>query len=134
MFEPMENLEFSDFADDRSMASEIGKMLDTIIKKGKMHDTADRRLIIRLLKLQKGEIFKIIKELDQGLIPTDFFFVQGNVKENEVSIKARLFVVVHYVIKILVTSVNTHLKKNLFENLDEITVTLNSTIIESKHF
>lgn len=130
MFEPMENLEFSDFADDKSMASEIGKMLDTIIKKRKMNDTADRRLIIRLLKLQKGEIFKIIKELDQGLIPTDFFFVQGNVKENEVSIKARLFVVVHYVIKILVTSVNTHLKKNL----DEITVTLNSTIIESKHF
>lgn len=126
----MENLEFSDFADDKSMASEIGKMLDTIIKKRKMHDTADRRL----LKLQKGEIFKIIKELDQGLIPTDFFFVQGNVKENEVSIKARLFVVVHYVIKILVTSLNTHLKKNLFENLDEITVTLNSTIIESKHF
>lgn len=132
LYSPYENLEFSDFADDKATVPDAGEMLDTIIKEKRLHKSGEGRLLLKLLSLQKGELLRIIRELDRGNIPTSSFFVQGCVKENEVSTKGRLFVVVNYVIKILVVSINTHLKKNLYENLDEITVTLDASGFEKR--
>jgi hypothetical protein len=132
MFSPYENLEFSDFADDKSTVPDAGVMLDTIIKEQRLHKSKEGRLILKLLSLQKGELLKLVKELDEGTIPDKAFFVQGCVKENEVSTKGRLFVVVNFVVKVLVVSINTHLKKNLYQTLDEITVTLDADAFKSR--
>ena len=96
LYMPFENLEFSDFADDKSTVPDAGVMLDNIIKEKRLHKTGEGRLLVRLLKLQKGEHLRIVKELDEGKIPTEAFFVQGCIKENEVSTKGGLFVVVHF--------------------------------------
>ena len=85
LFNPLEDLEFSDYADDKATAPDASKVFDIIINQRRLNEKDTGRLIIKLLQQQKGAILNIINANYVNYLTMHISLKNGRTKKSTTS-------------------------------------------------